>query len=320
MTCLKKLIALERPSFFFSISVVWLAINVSCEQPSDGNTAFAKAESSSTVIPEKYPARSISQEWKDYWYEGTAEISSYSLQQVRYGEMRSGTSALIFVTEEFLPTEQVKADRQSESNIPVLKLNATKKFTTGIYPYSVMTSTFYPVTEERHALKISQSMQEWCGHVYTQLNNRTNFDIKSHSYFESEGDQQLSVPKEVLENELWTQLRLNPRALPTGTFQAIPNLEYVRMKHIELKAYTAIGTLREDRYTLEYPALGRQLTIIFESQFPFIINGWEETYPEGRNGKPMTTRATKIKTLKSAYWGKNRNVDGVLRQELGLDS
>lgn len=319
MSFSKKLFALDRLLFFFIVIIAVLALIFGCKKESEGDIAFAKAETTSTLLTEGATVRTISQEWKDYWYAGNAEITSYALDQARYGEIRPGTAALIFVTEDFLPEKQVKADRQSDTNIPVIKLNATKKFTTGIYPYSVMTSTFYPVQEVDHALKVSQSMQEWCGHVYAQINNKTDFEVVSHSYFESEADQQISLPKAVLENELWTQLRLNPKELPTGSFQAIPNLEFIRMKHIELKAYTALGTLREDRYTIEYPGLGRELTIIFDPEFPYMINGWEETYADGREGKPMTTRATKKKTLKSAYWGKNSNADTKLRKELGLD-
>lgn len=319
MYTLKKEI---QTNTFLMIRLVIIAaatVIISCKEGGERDTAFAKTDTPPTQKSNQNTPRSVSQEWKEYWYAGTAEITSYQLDQARYGEMRPGTAALIYVTEDFLPEKQVKADRQNDKNIPVLKLNATKKFTTGIYPYSVMTSTFYPVTEVSHALKVSQSMQEWCGHVYAQLNNKETFEISSHSYFESEADQKINLPKDILENELWTQLRINPKELPTGSFKAIPNLEYIRMKHIELKAYTATGTLRNDRYTIEYPSLGRNLTIIFEPTFPHTINGWEETYSDGGGGKPLTTRATKIKTIKSAYWGKNSNADTSLRKELGLE-
>ena len=81
--------------------------------------------------------RNVSQEFKDYWYSGKAEITSYNLSQERYGEIRKGKAVNIFVSENFLPKEQVKADNVSKENISVLKLNQTKNFNTGIYPYSV---------------------------------------------------------------------------------------------------------------------------------------------------------------------------------------
>ena len=266
-------------------------------------------------------ARNLSQEFKDYWYAGTAEITSYMLEQARYGEIRQGTAALIYVTEDFLPEVQVKADRSNADNIPVLKLNRTKKFNTGIYPYSVMSSTFHPIHTKNHAIKVSQSMQEWCGHQYAQINNRKQFEVISHSYFEGEADTNFNIEKATLENELWTLLRINPNELPTGDINIIPNLEFVRMKHVPLKAYPATATKTATSYTLTYPDLNRTLTIHFTAKFPYQIEGWEETFKSGfgSNAKPLTTKATRLKRIQSAYWGQNSNADAPLRRELGLE-
>lgn len=301
-----------------AICILFTACN---EKGNEENIAFAKASITSTTSMSTAPNRDISQEFKDYWYAGKAEITSYKLEQGRYGEIRSGTAVMIYVTEDFLPEVQVKADRQNPKNIPVLKLNATKKFNTGVYPYSIMSSTFYPVYKEQHALKVSQSMQEWCGQQYAQLNNRENFEVLSHSYFEGEADKAYTLPKTHLENELWTQLRINPEDLPTGNIEVIPDFSYSRMKHVPLKAYKAKGTLNEGSYVLEYPELRRSLKINFSTEFPYGITSWEETFKSGfgPNAKELVTRATKINTIKSAYWGKNSNNDESLRQELGLN-
>ncbi len=325
---------LRSNNFLISKSVLSLvlasSVLVSCQQSKntdvtsvDGDIAFAKAESSSsTLLPPDNKVnkeyRSLSQEWQDYWYAGKAEITSYKLEQSRYGEARDGTAVLIFVTEDFLPDEQVKANRQNTTNIPVLKLNATKKFITGIYPYSVMNSTFYPVKEKDHAIKVSQSMQEWCGHIYTQINNRAQFEVMSHSYFEGASDKEFELPKTILENELWTQLRMDPAELPTGTIEVIPSLEFIRMNHAKVKAYKAQATLTENTYTLTYPELERSLVITYNPSFPFEIEKFEETTKNRRSGKLMKSTATKIKTIKNAYWGKNSNADQEIRKELGL--
>ena len=263
----------------------------------------------------------LSEAFKSYWYSGEAEITSYKLEQARYGEVRDGHAVLIYVTEDFLPKTQVKADQQDSENISVLKLNATKKFNTGIYPYSIMQSTFYPVSNNQHALKISSSMQEWCGHVYTQLNNRNGFEIISHSYFQNEADETFLLNKAILENELWTQLRLDPKKLPTGNLKVIPSLEYVKFGHIELKAYNASATLTDTSYTISYPDLNRTLTINFNSDFPYDITGWEERYKSGfgEKGIMLTTKATKLVTIKSPYWSKNSNKDDILRETLQLE-
>lgn len=285
----------------------------------------SKVSTTEEIIKENIPpAKTLSEDFKKYWYAGEAEISSYRLEQARYGEIRKGTAVLIYVTEDFLPKKQVKADRQNTSNIPVLKLNATKKFNTGIYPYSVMQSTFYPVADNRHAIKVSNSMQEWCGHVYAQLNNRKQFEITSHSYFENEADQDFKLDKAILENELWTKIRINPDALPQGDLQIIPSFEYSRLRHKDIKAYSAKASIQKgtdtNTYTLEYPELDRSISITFNASFPYEIEHWTETYKSGfgPNAKKLTTKATKIKSIKSAYWGKNSNKDEVLREELGL--
>ena len=269
----------------------------------------------------KKEAQHLSEAFKNYWYSGEAEITSYKLEQARYGEIRQGKAVLIFVTEDFLPNIQVKADQQHPENISVLKLNATKNFNTGIYPYSVMQSTFYPVANNQHALKISSSIQEWCGHVYTQLNNRNDFEISSYSYFQEEADKSFNINKAILENEIWTQLRLNPKLLPIGNLKIIPSFEYIRFSHITFKAYNATAKLSNNQYTISYPELNRTLTITFNPEFPYNIFAWEETFKSGfgSNAKLLTTKATKLVSIKSPYWNKNKNKDEVLRKTLQLN-
>lgn len=267
------------------------------------------------------PKTPLSKEFKDYWYAGDAEITSYQLEQVRYGEIRKGTAVLVFVTEDFLADIQVKADHYNEKNTSVLKLNATKNFVTGIYPYSIMQSTFFPVSNDQHALKISASIQEWCGHVYTQLNNRDTFEITSHSYFQGEADQDFNLEKTWTENELWTKLRIDPNGLPTGSIEIVPAIEYLRLKHETIKAYTANASLKNGFYTISYPDLNRSLKINFNTQFPFDILGWEETTISGHGAATitLTTKATRLKSMKSAYWTKNTNADQELRESLKID-
>ena len=301
------------------IAVIGLiSIANSCkENKTETSETLAISESKTEVLA---PKTILSKEFNDYWYNGEAEITSYRLEQARYGEMREGKVVLVFVTEDFLPEVQVKANNYSEKNIPVLKLNATKNFNTGIYPYSILQSTFYPVANNQHAVKISASVQEWCGHVYTQLNNRDEFEIMSHSYFQNEADQTFKIEKTWTENELMTKLRIDPKSLPIGKFEIIPSIEYTRLNHKTIKAFNAIASLDNGIYTLFYPELNRTLKINFNIQFPYDILGWEETSPSGygASAKILTTKATKLKSIKSAYWSKNHNADEGLRETLKL--
>ena len=304
------------------VSLVAFSLLGACNdnrQKTDGSTSSTPSKEDTPK-----PKTPLSDEFKAYWYAGEAEITSYKLEQARYGELRDGNAVLIYVTEPFLPQEQVKANNNNPENISVLKLNATKKFLTGIYPYSIMSSTFYPVYDNQHALKTSLSVQEWCGHVYSQLNNRNQFEFTSHSYFEGEADQNFSMEKVILENEIWTKIRINPENLPTGEISIIPSLEYLRLRHQEVKPYNAIAQISSKEgittYTISYPNLERNLMINFTTNFPYSIVSWEEKFKSGfgPNAKTLTTSASKIKTLKTAYWKQNENKNLVLRDSLGL--
>ncbi len=297
---------------YFGAVLIIFTVLFNCKKEADKKELLAV----NTAVESKKSSQPLSQEFKDYWYAGDAEISSYKLEQARYGEMREGRVVLIYVTEDFLPEMQVKADYKTEKNVPVLKLNATKNFNTGIYPYSIMQSTFYPVANNQHAIKVSSSMQEWCGHVYAQLNNKEQFNIMSHSYFQGEADETFKLDKAILENEIWNQLRINPKSLPTGNIPIIPSFEFTRLKHIDIKAYDAEAVLSESSYTINYKNLDRTLVINFNAIFPHDILSWEETFTSG--GKTLTTKATKLKTIKSPYWQKNSNQYEVLRDTLQL--
>lgn len=268
-------------------------------------------------VENQVPPRVLSNEFKEHWFNGQAEITSYSLEQERYGEMRTGTAVLIFVTEDFLPDVHVKANIKTETTQSVLKLNKTKNFNTGIYPYSIMSSVFYPLEEKNHALKVTHSIQEWCGHVYAQLNNRNDFEIKSHSYFEGEADQKFNLPKTHLEDEIWTQIRVNPADLPVGEIEIIPSMEYSRLRHKDFKPSKAIASLEEIEsyfeYCVKYPELDRKLTIWFENVSPYHITKWKEQIGES------ITQVTMMSRIQSPYWSKNQNKDTHLRDSLQLN-
>lgn len=128
-------------------------------------------------------------EWGNYWFQGKAEISSFDLVQYRYGEAREGEAVLIFVTEDFSRKKQVKLDEPEKAGrdkMSVLKMNQTRDFVTGIYPYHMMLSAFTPTQEKSYGLKFTASSQEWCGQTFTQLNKNgeASYQGKLFSYFE----------------------------------------------------------------------------------------------------------------------------------------
>ncbi|MBP9193740.1 MAG: hypothetical protein KBF57_03595 [Saprospiraceae bacterium] len=261
-----------------------------------------------------------------HWYDGNAEVSSYELTQNRYGELRKGDAVLIYVTEDFSKSKQVKLDRPDENKndaIKVLKLNSTKEFRTGIYPYHLMTSVFTEV-EKVQTLKTSHSVQEWCGHTFSQLNREKNgYRIRGFSYFQSEGDTDQALPEVLLEDEIWTLLRINPNAIPIGRQKFIESGLIQRLHHkkpgITECTISKADTLWEARplacLTLEMA--NRKLTIYREKDFPFSIYGWEESYAE-HGGKVLTTRAKLLRQYRLPYWKLNNLSHAGWRDSLAL--
>ena len=57
-------------------------------------------------------------------------------------------------------------------------------------------------------------------------------------------------------------------------------------------------------YSLTYPQLDRSLTINFSTAFPHTIESWADEFKSGYgvNTKILTSKATKIKLIKTPYW------------------
>lgn len=256
-------------------------------------------------------------DYASYWHAGLAEISRFALTQSRYGQAREGDAIFVFVTEPFLPETQVKHERSDgEEDVPVLKLNATRTFVTGIYPYNLMTSSFVP-TDGSPSLKVSATVTEWCGMAFAQLNRRGGqVEADLRSYFQSEGDRDFAMDDVPFEDALWQELRRDPSALPTGELRLVPAMHALRLYHDELRPYRAVAELQEEpelsRYVVRYASLGRTLVIEFETAFPHAIVSFEETH----GGE--TTRGVRTHSIMDAYWGHNRNDDEYLRSALGL--
>lgn len=264
--------------------------------------------------------------FKDYWYAGKAEVNAYNLDQSRYGENRPGKAMLIFVTEGFSKSKQVKLDHPEaagDDKVTVMKLNYTKNFVTGIYPYSMMLSAFTPVSRNQYpnTLKVTMSSQEWCGQVFSQMNLAGNqYEVTGYSYFEQEGDNHFKFDKTLLEDELFNLIRLDPGHIPLGKIKIFPGLFFARLGHenpmpVEATLSKEAGD-RETTYKVQYEE--RLLTIHVANEFPYKILGWEEEFVEG--GKKMYTKAILDKTLYTDYWRKNKNEFLYLRDSLGLSS
>ncbi|WP_111670417.1 hypothetical protein [Algoriphagus litoralis] len=265
------------------------------------------------------------EQFAKYWYQGKAEINVFDLQQSRYGEVRPGKAVMIFVTEDFSKTKQVKLDnpedRPSDAQ-KVMKLNMTREFVTGVYPYYTMLSVFTPVYEEVHSPKITSSVTEWCGQAFTQLNYKNgNYHGKQFSYFESEGDSDLKI-NGVAEDEVFNLIRLNPELVPMGNQRMIPSLIFQRFAHIPLKAEQATISKKsagsnQAEIEVVYDEIGRKLTVRYQEFFPYEILSFTETWTKA-NGDQEVTTATRSSMQLMDYWNKNESIFEPLRKDLGL--
>lgn len=259
-----------------------------------------------------------------YWYAGKAEITKYDLSQNRYRDIHKGEVVLIFVTEDFLTDKQVKNDNYINKNsAPILKTNQLRRFTTGIYDYSMMTSVFTRADGSKTE-KVTLGAQDWCGHSFVQVNNKNGrYDIQVRSYFESEGDQDFSIKADLLEDELFNLIRIDPSLVKEGTIRMLPSLNYLRLTHRKMEGLEAIITKENNadgQTTLQvaYPDLDREVSITYQSATPHKIISFEEAYPSMFDKQERSSTAIKNSEIQSAYWKLNKASDKGQREQLKI--
>jgi len=273
-------------------------------------------------------------QFKDYWYQGKAELNTYELAQNRYADLHPGEVVAIFVTEDFLTDKQVKNDRYKNPNsVSVLKTNLINRFTTGIYDYSIMTSTFTPVevSKNPYTLKVTTSAQDWCGHAWMQINkNKQGYTMQLYSYFENEADQQKKVAPVLLEDEIMNRIRINPAMLPIGTIDMMASNQFLRLSHRAFEPTKATASIKNydgsdfngsdlKVYNIKMPEYQRNVSFIFNGKAPYLIEGWMDTYPSAFDKKPRTTIAKRKETLLEPYWKLNGRGDAEKRKLLKIE-
>jgi hypothetical protein len=316
---LKKIIFMKKS--FLDIITISLVVVTSCNQApksaSSDSTTKNNTESKAVL------ASNVTNGFNAYWFAGKAEINSYDYFINRYDQPRKGYAVMIFVTEDFSKSKHVKLDypeRAGDDRVPVLKINALQRFNTGIYDYSMMSSIFTPIdlSKNPRTLKMTTTVQDWCGHVFTQLDeNKDKYRISQYSYFEAEGDKQSDTEGTLLEDEILTRLRLNPSNVPTGDVKLIPNLTYTRLRHKPIEPMSAKIEIKDisqkHRSVVVKYTSGRRLEVDFEAAFPHKIMRIGEY-----DGDKKMSEAILKKSIMSDYWAKNGNEYANLRADLGI--
>lgn len=265
-----------------------------------------------------------------YWYQGQAELSRYSLEQRRYGETHTGEAVSILVTEDFLTDALVKHEfGPGDAAVSVLKHNAYRRFYTGVYPYTIMTSTFTPADGDR-TLKAVTSVQEWCGLAWLQFERRgEGYEVEGRSYFQGEGDTEVRIDGAWLEDELVSHARIDPASLPVGELTVVPAGHHLRMAHLPLRPQPATATLEDGgdnpfndapvlTYTLRYAGIERAVVWTIERPFPHRVVAWAEYEGSTPGADVPATRAVLTDSIMLDYWRHHDVDDAPLRDALGL--
>lgn len=308
-----------KTTLAYSLCLLGFQVMLSCEHSPFGKPHHAPPL---TLFAQLNPNDDFAQ----YWFSGKAELNTYKLEISRYGEKRRGKAVLIFVTEDFDPVRQVKIEAEEESpeieKVNVLKCNNIWRFTTGIYDYSLMCSTFSPTNTEQHApaLKLSMSAQDWCGQSFLQINReKSKYLIKQFSYFNNIGDQTKTLPgSTLLEDEIFNLLRLGPKTLLEGEYDLLPAAFYLQLTLKKPMPHAARIYYRSGeanpQCVVEYLHLKRTLIIEFEASFPYRILGWTE-----EDDQKQLVKAELLQSIQAPYWQQNKNEFEYLRDSLSLN-
>ncbi|UCH84607.1 MAG: hypothetical protein JSW50_02620 [Candidatus Latescibacterota bacterium] len=267
-----------------------------------------------------------------HWHDGRAEIDGYRLTVDRYGEERTGTCVMIYVTEPFSESKRVKADdpnAKPDDTFEVLKLNLIRDFQTGIYDYNTMLSV-YARTADFSPVKISFTSSEWCGNVYEDMLFYPDKITGHHySYFEGEsGPIELkNVSGGVAEDNLFILLRgLKGEFLEPGAkreMRVLPSVYACRLAHTPPDWVDAVigrvaapqtievpaGEFTVTVYTVEI-AGGRVGAFYIEEAYPHRVIRWE---------MPPDIKGELTGSERLVYWKLNRNGDEKYLRSLGLE-
>jgi len=274
----------------------------------------------------------VAGDFDDYWHDGKAELDGYRLTVSRYGEERTGTAVMIFVTEPFSESKRVKvndANANPDDTFNVLKLNLVRDFQTGIYDYNTMVSVFSRTSDFSPA-KISFTSAEWCGHVFENLlfypDSITGY---YHSYFEGEsGPRQLeNIAGGIAEDNLFILLRgLKGDFLEPGDkrdVRLLPSVYAGRLTHVPPQWVDAVIEREAATRKIQVPAGefsvmvytitvsgGRKGTFYVEEVYPHRIIRWE---------MPPDVKGELTGSERLVYWQLNKNGGESYLRALGLE-
>jgi hypothetical protein len=266
----------------------------------------------------------------DHWGDGRAEIDVYRLTTPRYGELRAGEAVHVFVTETFTHAQRVKSDGGHDDEYPVIKLNESRDFTTGIYDYNVMTSAFVRLDGGAAwgaPTKVTFSAQEWCGQTWEQHTIDGPRDrVVGHSYFDGEADQDavIDLPPSVWFEDaapIWVRGLAGEVATSGLDVAVVPRAMDTRFAHRPLTIAPATLTVgAPEPVTVPFGTFEARPIAIARADGAG-ATWWVEVAPPHRIVRWTRTDgevADLVGSQRTAYWQENSAAFESRRGEIGL--
>ena len=215
----------------------------------------------------------------NYWKNNKIELTKYELKE---DSISIGESTLTFSID-------YVEDVNKTDSIQTLRSDFTSKIYKEKFDYSAMTSVYLPLnlSLRSHALKVLNSVQEVKEYSFLELSQiPKSYEIIAKHTFKEKIKQHSILERKNLEDESWAKIRMNPKDLPMEDIEIIPSFDYwqsvrknpkIHEAKAEIKDYSGIEFMSKKLkiYNLKYSDLKRNLSIIFETDFPFEIVGWK---------------------------------------------
>lgn len=228
-----------------------------------------------TVLPLN---QETNKRFTDYWKNVKTDVTKYELKE---DSILVGEGSLSF------KIDYVEGINKTDS-IQVLHSDFISKVHKENYDYSAMTSVYLPLNLmlRPHSIKVINSVQEPEGNSFLALAQIPKYyEINAKNTFKEKMKQDFVLERKNLEDELWAKIRMNPNDLPVGDIEIIPSFSYWQSVRKSPNIYEAKAVIKEYAgtefmgkklkiYSLDYPDLKRNLSIVFEGEFPFEIMGW----------------------------------------------
>lgn len=243
--------------------------------------------------------------FRQQWDDGASEISFYETQRVRGGTMRRGTATSILKRANYSEDERVPIEsaKGAPSDLfPVMQLSWIEPYTKGQEKCEEMTTSALALApvDGRVAgaeTKVDFSLQSWEGQLFHQLLfDATGVRSHQYSYFESEGDEQITLPYPgdgIAGDALWFWARhMAAPALRPGQQRRVmllPSLRDARSQHRALSWRRATLTHVQDAKLFAgkqaevfnvHTEDGFTETFDVEPDIPFRVLHWENSLGE----------------------------------------